>query len=1430
MRLRRLLPVSIAELAGMITLVLLHAVRDQAELERLARSAPGVQVRGPVIVAWARFLEQVNDTVFLDGDAMREYEAMGPAPRVPEPLIQGAIGTTDADVARLLQETFAYDRSGNAGVREQVGAALQAALQTRPPAPATAADLPVRGVAAPPYDVTTVPAAPDVLGQTRRVTDAAAAAQPVTAGTANPIGGGGFVGIVHNTATAAPPVTPAAGHLQPTPSATPHPPNTEGADPTEARFNGRLAELELVAAQPTPEQTPAVAATAASPEHLRALLDGRARLVVANTAPAHILDERSRDILAVTFVTSFPYGSSGSLPLGVSQERGFRHVLWQVPRQQFGQRQMLVARMYDISRKKHTMTQIGVTTRVVPGAIDAAARLPKEVARAMGDILALPSSHPQRRQLLRQQSPMVRALVEGVRLTTARVDLTDARYAAAMADLRAMAVAIKHGALFLTINPADQHSGAAVVTSGELIDFDDGGRPQQLHTAVQKWRWVAQNPLACAELLRVVKDIIADRLFGFRPGAKRQYTNRCFCGLVFELVVKVEQSGRLALHLHLIAHLATFAVDRLHALFAGPNCHALALAYAVCQAWYPSPYRDPVLGDAGAIFGIPPAAASRVAQPVPEVDARCPPAAYDFLTLAGCSGSGLPPRSRLSPCKAHHACVLRSALNHGHSETCKRHGKRGVDGDCGMVFPRVVRLAFQWVGTTGLFLLPRLGPNIVPHFPALALAFGCNQLVSLVCELDRDFTPAVAAEWAKPAAEQGPAAACMRRPAAHRAHDSGYYAAKYVAKGIKRSQAANLCVLVDRLQSFFLRAERPTAAAAGGAGGSAAPAIPTAFGNVASAAHRITASMTTGLALMAFMLSGNETFESSFDRATLPVGAFAALASASAVDDEEAAAGVELVEADDGETLAVVSAVQTYQQRGDDLNGVDCSPFTFTMSYKLAAVPRAKHPHAALLSGAAPPAAHRRQPAMPAGAGGHHLAGGAGAPAPAAVALAPLDPPAIHGDVTAGPNLVALQPTHPQYLTHALRRHPRPLYVLPSGRLPRRPAPDGNRDAADRYYAFVLGNFKAYRTTPIPAGMSLRQAYEYWWDVELPRTEAGAQYKRLVKILLDNIEAEHDAKQRHQEDYNRARRERRAAGLVARDGSDADSDIDSESDLPAHLRVQPDPETGGAADPDAADEQTLDPAHSDGTTGSDLTAIPVTDLFDRTTHEGQYAYEAAARLSRPTIPNGHGHGDGRFVRRGTDNDRAQLQLAQRRLKQYQAPCAEQTGAPPAGCRGLRLQRAPSGAVVAIVLLSDREEPLTPGTPPPYVRLLREPSLEETIDLFTLSAEQAVPFLLMARYFDRCRQFQPPGDPPRLLVVGGPGTGKSQFVHALLWYTFQYGQPDWASTSAYTWTAAANFNTPVHRGLSTHAMFGLTAVPKDALKHSRDTALQALSCP
>ncbi|EFJ42674.1 hypothetical protein VOLCADRAFT_97274 [Volvox carteri f. nagariensis] len=875
--LRGQLPARVADLAGAFTVVCVDQVRDRQDLLDRVRRAPGLKVRGNVIVAWVRFLQHNDeDEGAVDEEALQEYERMGCIARVPEALLHSAIGPTDPEVAGVLRSTFLHDRTGAAGVRQ-----LQETLQG------------------------------NIAGEI--------------------IHGGGAYGSPLATDAGATGLAPVAVVVR------------QPADPGPLRADADLGvpnELEVVLPQPAPVPTDS-SDFDNRPNVVHDLLTGRARLAfAAGGRGAQVLDDRHPAILNVCFPVSFPYGLSGQRPPGMSFASYCSHLVRRVPRAQFSSNLMLLARMYDISVRQQSMAQVGVALRMQPRLGGPAARVPRDVVRTMADILALPYRHAQRRQLLLQQSPVVRALLDGARASLLRIDLTDTYYNGAKAMMRAAALTIGWPPLFFNLNPADMHAGCAVVASGQLIEFDDAGRPTQISSMVEKWRRVKEDPHSCAALLIATKEVLVEQLFGFAPGAMRQTDPNCFCGVVFEVVVKVEQSGRLALHLHGVAHLECFALDNLQALFCGPNCRALALAYALCEMWYPSPYYAPTpdSGTQPLVMCMSDAEAQQHGLPVPAVQADCPPAAYNFERLAGCANGGLPPPSRHAACRAHHTAIIRSTLTHSHSSTCKRHGCRGTDDSCGMAFPRLIRTAFQWIGTTGLFLLPRLAPNLVPHMPAIALAFGCNHLMSLACEVDREYTADIAAQLARPPNERGDCS--LLQPAIDRARDAAYYSSKYTAKTIERSQAHLTCAAVGRVQDFMMAGHRPSATGDG----------PSTFSNLCTVVHRMTATITAGMALVAFKLSGHDTFQATYKRNYLPIGAFTALASESAVEPEDAETGVELVEADEHGDYTLTSVVQNYTQRGVELSGLDCSAYSIASNFEVKRITPAQHPHAAILS------------------------------------------------------------------------------------------------------------------------------------------------------------------------------------------------------------------------------------------------------------------------------------------------------------------------------------------------------------------------------------------------------------------------------------------------------------------------------------------------
>ncbi len=417
---------------------------------------------------------------------------------------------------------------------------------------------------------------------------------------------------------------------------------------------------------------------------------------------------------------------------------------------------------------------------------------------------------------------------------------------------------------------------------------------------------------------------------------------------------------------------------------------------------------------------------------------------------------------------------------------------------------------------------------------------------------------------------------------------------------------------------------------------------------------------------------------------------------------------------------------------------------------------------------------------------------------------------------------------HPLHASHLARRLSTPCYPRFLGVLPRKPPPhDLDGTDANTYYAFVLGTFRAHRVTPVPEGFTLRAAYEHFMQVELQ--QAPKAYRGMLCMILDNIQGDHDCKRRRNEERIRRRAERRKKGLRAgsHDGSSEDGDADGEL---CYARAEPMPDGGGEGqeqgDGGMADEAA---ATAQEVAGYDLGRLTPLALFDCSHEEGAYMYGAVyLAINRPCLPDRFGQHNRGWVKRGSPAVEEALKRARARMQHAGQDAVAAAAAPaadgsnsPAGARLRTEQR--DGLLVALV-----EQPgpgaqytvseLAAGTRPPLIKMATPPTIEDVVQLFTLSEEQAFAFIILADYFDRQRlwlenpqMYPEPGPPPRVVLVGKPGTGKSQVIHAGLWYTFQHDQPGWFATCAYAWTAALAFANPSHRSLSTHSMFQLKAV-------------------
>ncbi|PNH01498.1 hypothetical protein TSOC_012616 [Tetrabaena socialis] len=728
--LRRRIPYAPEELSEFLQVLLLDAVTDRADLERKIRRAKCLQIRGAVVAAWLEHAEHTQPGIYVDAALVQAYRRMGMVPTVPDALIAHAVAAHDARMAATLNAAFESDRTGNAAVRQQ-----QAGFEAAARAALSAEDAPQAAAA-----------------------NVASGADAHTAGLPEMC--------LHGTA-AHPRVTivqaPAHERASGDTAVADQPDHLEGLDEMEVHYgDARNTDVGFSALDGDGTVEEVIAALRAS--GAVAIAAGGSGVSPLNDyAPAHF-NHCHLDV--------FPFGLDGSIPLGMSFEFWASVLVRRAPRVQFGGNATFLAHLFDVYMKHAGNTSVNVAVKISPGVLRGADSLDEKVVREVALVLCAKNNDRTWRDLLERVGQPAFDLARSLRRVAAPIELTDPFYNRWLS--RTVAAEHMVGPITFTfnVNPSDMHSHLVARAAGKDIPIDpDTGRPTNVPRAVELWRQVAANPVACASLLAVVRDAINWHILGFKHGATRQTNLDCWAGEVLYGYTKVEQSLRVALHFHGGALVATFAVDRLRQLFVGPNCAALALAYSLVSMHMPTPYRSPPIITHA--FGV----SETEALEADEADTACPAAAYDFLTLADTRNGQRDPQERLDACKHHHCRVIKSSLHHSHTHTCQRHGTKGVDGDCAMVFPRVFRLFMRWVGVTGMFLLPRMGINVVPHLPAIALAFGCNQLTSLTCELDPDYTPQMKEKleaWeALPEAERGE---CPLGRAEDHARDAGRYA------------------------------------------------------------------------------------------------------------------------------------------------------------------------------------------------------------------------------------------------------------------------------------------------------------------------------------------------------------------------------------------------------------------------------------------------------------------------------------------------------------------------------------------------------------------------------------------------------------------------------------------------------------------------------
>jgi hypothetical protein len=152
---------------------------------------------------------------------------------------------------------------------------------------------------------------------------------------------------------------------------------------------------------------------------------------------------------------------------------------------------------------------------------------------------------------------------------------------------------------------------------------------------------------------------------------------------------------------------------------------------------------------------------------------------------------------------------------------------------------------------------------------------------------------------------------------------------------------------------------------------------------------------------------------------------------------------------------------------------------------------------------------------------------------------------------------------------------------------------------------------------------------------------------------------------------------------------------------------------------------------------------------------------------------------------------------------------------------LRLQDTGTTAVQAVLEVHTKD-PTTPsqvhfipvGHTPEFIPLEESPSIADTCRLFTLNMKQALAFTVLA---DRLLARLAEESQPQLLflLLGDPGTGKSQVLKAFEWFAFQHNASQRIAVTAYTWRAALHVSNDTYPARSTSTFFGI-----DSMKNHR----------
>lgn len=352
---------------------------------------------------------------------------------------------------------------------------------------------------------------------------------------------------------------------------------------------------------------------------------------------------------------------------------------------------------------------------------------------------------------------------------------------------------------------------------------------------------------------------------------------------------------------------------------------------------------------------------------------------------------------------------------------------------------------------------------------------------------------------------------------------------------------------------------------------------------------------------------------------------------------------------------------------------------------------------------------------------------------------------------------VMLRAPHPQASTHELKRRTRPVLPQANCDLPARPVGDATPAERETYACFAIGNFCSNRdsaTQPLQPGETWWKRFEEWSD------NGTAPHTRFALTILRHMSSHSGTRARGAKQLQLRRRQQALALQLqpqpaAQHPSQPTAHNGSDSDDDGAWEV-PDPDAPAAEQHYSLLEDMADAPAAPATSLSAYVASSTSLLADATF--------TAAPANHATIQQPLDH---RLVQQ-------QLQHARRAAADYSPAFLSTTNSSSSTGSSTRLQVLQGGRAWRLDVLPPHDDSAAPQPdvitaavqPPPFVRAAHPPMIRETVQLFSLSPDQALAFTYAAhRLQQECHGAQLA--PLLMVIVGRPGTGERPLHRIML---------------------------------------------------------------